>query len=58
MTVNQRNQACQRAAAAFRDALALMDEALGFDVSTEMADKDLITIIQTLEDVELVGIAE
>jgi hypothetical protein len=57
MTIAERNQACLLAAAAFRDALALMDEALGFDASTELADRDLITIIQTLEDAEFVGVA-
>ena len=57
MTIAERNQACLLAAAAFRDALALMDEALGFDASTELADRDLITIIHTLEDAEFVGVA-
>jgi hypothetical protein len=55
MTIAERNQACLLAAAAFRDALALMDEALGFDASTELADRDLITIIETLEEKEYVG---
>jgi hypothetical protein len=56
MTIEERNQACQRAAAAFRDALALMDEALGFDASTELADRDLMSIIHVLEDVEIIGV--
>jgi hypothetical protein len=56
MTIEERNQACQRAAAAFREAWDLMDEAIGFDASTELADRDLISIIQVLEGVEIIGI--
>jgi len=57
MTIAERNQACLRAAAAFREAFALMDEALGFEVSSELADQNLLSIIWELEKVESVGVA-
>lgn len=58
MTIAERNQACLLAAAAFRDAFALMDEALGYDASTELSQLGLVEIIAELEKVEFVGVAE
>ena len=53
-----RNLLALRAAAAFRAAFALMDEALGYDASTELAQSGLEEIITELEKVEFVGVAE
>ena len=53
-----RNLLALRAAAAFRAAFALMDEALGYDASTELAQSGLVEIIAELEKVEFVGVAE
>jgi hypothetical protein len=53
-----RNLLALRAAAAFRAAFALMDEALGYDASTELAQSGLEEIIAELEKVEFVGVVE
>ena len=53
-----RNLLALRAAAAFRNAFALMDEALGYDASSDLAESGLVNIINELEKVEFVGVAE
>jgi hypothetical protein len=58
MDMNQRRLLALRAAAAFRDAWALMDEALGWDASGALAEDGLVAIIHELERQEFVGVAE
>lgn len=58
MDMNQRRLLALRAAAAFRDAWALMDQAMGWDASGALAEDGLVTIIHELERQEFVGVAE
>ena len=58
MDMNQRRQLALRAAAAFRDAWALMDQAIGWDASGALALDGLVAIIHELERQEFVGVAE
>jgi hypothetical protein len=58
MDMNQRRQLALRAAAAFREAWALMDQAIGWDASGALAEDGLVTIIHELERQEFVGVAE
>ena len=58
MDMNQRNLLALRAAAAFRDAWALMDEAMGWDAIGALAEDGLVAIIHELERQEFVGVAE
>jgi hypothetical protein len=58
MDMNQRRQLALRAAAAFRDAWALMDQAIGWDASGALAEDGLVAIIHELERQEFVGVAE
>lgn len=56
--MEQRNLLALRAAAAFREAWALMDQALGWDASGALAEDGLVTIIHELERQEFVGVAQ
>ena len=58
MDMNTRRQLALRAAATFRDAWQLMDEALGWDASGELAEDGLVAIIHELERQEFVGVAQ
>ena len=57
-SIEDRNLLALRAAAAFRNAFALMDEALGYDASTALAESGLEEIIAELEKPEFVGVFE
>jgi len=58
MDMNQRRLLALRAAAAFREAWALMDQAIGWDASSALAEDGLVAIIHELERQEFVGEAE
>ena len=58
MDMNQRNLLALRAAAAFREAWALMDQAMGWDASGALAEDGLVAIIHELEQQEFQGVAE
>jgi len=58
MDMNQRNLLALRAAAAFREAWALMDQAMGWDASGALAEDGLVAIIHELERQEFVGVVE
>ena len=59
MTLAERNLAASQAAQAFRNAWRLMDELIGYDASSDVAEiHTLANIIHMLETKEFVGIAE
>ena len=59
MTIEQRNQACRDAAQAFRNAWAMMDEALGYEASSDIGnDNTLGIIIRILDQPEFLGAPE
>jgi hypothetical protein len=58
MDMNQRRLLALRAAEAFREAWALMDQALGWDASGALAEHGLVTIIHELERQEFQGVVD
>jgi hypothetical protein len=59
MTADQRIRAIQEAAQAFRNAWALMDDAIGYDASSEIGETRTVQdIIQILASPEFIGVAE
>ena len=59
MDMAQRQLAASQAAQAFRNAWRLMDELIGYDASSDVAEiHTLANIIHMLETKEYIGIAE
>jgi hypothetical protein len=59
MTADQRIRAIQEAAQAFRNAWALMDDAIGYDASSDIGETHTVAdIIRILSEPEFIGVEE